>query len=141
MMTNEDIQRLADEMGVDINYSILTLPIEEQKIAAKELGYSSFEEYVKELLERFLERQIERETEKAVPVRQFLDEHPLEQRYTAAGFCGRVFAGDLSPEEVLKAADYSEAEIAEIIQTAKDAEEALMENVRQYHAGQDLGGK
>ena len=128
MMTNEDIQRLADEMDVDINYSILTLPIEEQKIAAKEL-------------ERFLERQIEREAEKAGPVRQFLDEHPLEQRYAAAGFCGRVFAGDLSPEEVLKAADYSEAEIAEIIQAAKDAEEALMENVRQYHAGQDLGGK
>lgn len=141
MMTNEDIQRLADEMDVDINYSILTLPIEEQKIAAKELSYPSFEGYVKELLERFLERQIERETEKAVPVRQFLDEHPLEQRYAAAGFCGRVFAGDLSPEEVLKAADYSEAEIAEIIQAAKDAEEALMENVRQYHAGQDLGGK
>lgn len=141
MMTNEDIQRLADEMGVDISHSILTLPIEEQKIAAKELSYPSFEEYVKELLERFLERQIEREAEKAVPVRQFLDEHPLEQRYAAAGFCGRVFAGDLSPEEVLKAADYSEAEIAEIIQAAKDAEEALMENVRQYHAGQDLGGK
>lgn len=76
-----------------------------------------------------------------MPVRQFLDEHPLEQRYAAAGFCRRVFAGDLSPEEVLKAADYSEAEIAEIIQAAKDAEEALMENVRQYHAGQDLGGK
>lgn len=50
-MTNEDIQRLADEAGIDITGHILGLPIERQKKIAKRDGYGDdFERFIRDMI-------------------------------------------------------------------------------------------
>lgn len=49
-MTNEDIQKRADELGLDISGHILGLPIERQKKIAKRDGYGDdFERFVDDM--------------------------------------------------------------------------------------------
>lgn len=78
MMTLEQIQKLADEMGVDIEGHILSMPIERQVEFAKELGYGDdFDRYVKESLEDALKtQQDEEEGGYVLTAREALEEVP-----------------------------------------------------------------
>lgn len=122
-MTLEDIKKLADEAGIDIEGSILSLPIERQQEIAKQLGHDNFEEYVHGRIADFVETKefLEEDDSEPLTLREYLDQQPLEQRYHAAGWCGRVYMGDASQLEVLQQAGYSKAEIDKIIRAQKVA--------------------
>ncbi len=114
-MTLEDIKRLADEANITIEGSILELPIERQQEIAKELGFKTFELYVNKQIADFVNSKESSEETESMTGREFIDSHPLEKRYAAAAFCGRVYTRDSSPEEVLKLSGYSDKEIEDII--------------------------
>lgn len=129
MMTLEQIQKLADEMGVDIEGHILSMPIERQVEFAKELGYGDdFDRYVKENLEDALETQQDEEGGYVLTAREALEEVPVYERYSYAGYLGRVYGGDMAVEDVLKHAGYSDDEIAEL----KFIEQDYYQNPEKY---------
>ena len=118
-MTLEHIKKLADKAGIDIEGSILSLPIERQQEIAKQLGYDNFEEYVHDRIAGFVETKefLEEDDSEPLTLREYLDQQPLDQRYHAAGWCGRVYMGDASQLEVLQKAGYSQDEIDEIVKS------------------------
>lgn len=128
-MTLDDIQKLADEMGVDIEGSILALPMERQLEIAKRDGIADYEAYVKKALESFLENQQDEESGYVLTAREALEEVPSYERYSYAGYLGRVYGGDMSNEEVLKHAGYSDDEIDEL----KFIEQDYYQNPEKYN--------
>ena len=114
-MNEIELKDLAEERYLDISNSVLALSIERQKVLAQNQKMT-LEEYQLAVLDELEDAKFEDDSE-PLTLREYLDQQPIDQRYHAAGWCGRVYMGDASQLEVLQKAGYSQDAIDEIVKS------------------------
>lgn len=105
------IRNIHIELNNDLS-SFFKLSSAEKIALANKLKFDNVHTLEKALKE-YIDRNANRETEpvKIVTSREYLDGVPDEKKYAGAGWIGRVFGGDASPEEVLQEAGYTDKQI------------------------------
>lgn len=98
--------------------TVFDLPLDEQKALCELMKFDNFETWKQEV-QKFLDENViddedEEEGGYVLTAREALEEVPVYERYSYAGYLGRVYGGDMGNEEVLKHAGYSDDEIAEL---------------------------